>query len=249
MIPEFTKTLLSLDYLDQNKQVEQYYRKKAAELNIWLERQKEKTDKYFEKAIQWWRINAHHNKIKWDDIIETILKEKVKYLRYKFDVPEHLVVDLFIEIAVTKFQLEQKNLSPKITYYNEHYLSLLVRFIDELPIKLRNENDELRKINIELSALNYQNEITIFKMMKNWTSKIKISKDDADKIHDQMISDYEKFIELLARKRGLIQTKLQTYSYHDPIDKIEDELTTIKLKWEIEAKKTYIKYFKERNLY
>ncbi len=248
MIPEFTKIPLVSNYVEQNKELNRVYELKAKVLNDWLGLQTIKDDAYFKRAIQWWKINSMLHNIKWDDIIEAILNQKYEYLSTKFDLPEHLVVDLFIEKAVVKFQIEQKNLSPVLTFINKHYLYLLLRFIDELPVKLENEPDEIKKVDIQLLAHSFQNEITIFETQERMAKKIQISQQDADKIHSKKISEYLRFIELASRKRGLLITKLETYHYTDQLEKVDDELAILTLKWEIEAKRIFIDYFKERKV-
>ena len=61
-----------------------------------------------------------------------------------------------------------------------------------------------------------------------------------------MVKDYEKVISLLAKKMGLLQTKVNTHKYSNETEKVDDEIIIFELKWEIEAKKFYCKKFHER---
>ena len=230
-------------YPQRKKEFHNLYSEKAKILNDWIQNQKEHSDEYFEKAIQWWKIHALINNIKWDNIIEDILNQKFNFLQKKLNVPEHKIVDLLIDKAVIRFQLEQKKITPNLPFDNKHYVHLLLRFVNEVPKKLNNETDPINSINIEILAFSYQNQINMIK-----APTIKISKADAEKVHKKMLDDYNHYIDLLIRKRNLIQTKLDTFYYCNPIEKIDDELLFFNLKWEIEAKKNYANnYFKDRN--
>ncbi len=229
------------EHRERDKAFFELLKRKSSELNAWLQINKNNTDLFFARAIEWWKINAMIHKVTWDDIIEDILKDKLDYLSKKYEIEEYDAVDLFIEKEIVRFQIEQKNINAIAPHSNERYVSLLYRYLDETPIKIQKEPDKIKKVDIEIRAFKYRQEIELI-----MAKKIKVSKEDATKIFNQQIADFEKYIELLARKRNLLQTKIDTFQYLDQIDKVNDEIEVFNLKWEIQAKHNFIEHFRDR---
>lgn len=73
-----------------------------------------------------------------------------------------------------------------------------------------------------------------------------ISEEEAIRRLKERIKDYEHVINLLVTKRNLLRIRFETFTYTNPIQKIDDEILIEKIKWFISAKRNYCKQYELR---
>lgn len=195
-----------------------------------------KNIQYFDCLIEYWRLFTK-GKVIWDHTIETILKDKLEYLSFIIDCSKFDMYKIFIQKHYINLMLVNQKLDINVAWNDSHYLSLLDKFVHNLNAILHEEQDKLKKIEIRLFAFDAK-------------QKIKLSMPTTktpDQIHAEMIKEYTEYIALLSQKKGLLESRVNTFKYENPVDKVNDQLEIFNLKFEIRAKKRYSeRHFKAR---